>query len=91
MSLQCYLYLLTDEILKELDGDWKKIWISKLINYKNYSLLIGGVFWGIDIFLCDQISFKYYHALWHIFTAISLWFGCDILRIYRVNKILKSE
>ena len=91
MSLQCYLHLLTDEVLKELDGDWKKVWISKLINYKNYSVLIGGVFWGIDIFLCEHVTFKYYHALWHIFTAISLWFGCDILRIYRVEKLLKSE
>lgn len=90
-SLQCYLYLLTDEVLKDFDDDWKKVWISKLINYKNYSLLTGAFFWLIDIFLCDYLDFKYYHALWHILTALSLWFGCDILRIYKVEKLLKSE
>lgn len=90
MSLQTYLYLLIDYLVKET-SKWRGDNVRKLVLKKNYSFLIGGTFWIIDMTLCDYINIKYFHALWHIFTAISLYYGCEVLRIYKNDKILKSE
>tara|TARA_B100000424_G_C22938132_1_gene499169 strand:- start:2293 stop:2937 length:645 start_codon:yes stop_codon:yes gene_type:complete len=90
MSLQVYLYLLTDYIIKET-SKWRGDSVIKLVKRKNYTLLIGSICWVMDILFCDYIGVSYLHALWHIFTGMSLYYGCEILLTYKVDKILKSE
>jgi dihydroceramidase len=90
MSLQCYLYLLTDVIVKET-SKWRGDSVAKLVRKKNYMALFGGTCWVIDMTFCDYIEITYLHALWHIFTAFALYYGCKVLVAYKIDKILKSE
>lgn len=90
MSLQVYLYLLTDYITKETNK-WRGDSVKKLVTKKNYAATLGGICWGIDMLFCDYIGVSYFHALWHIFTSIALYYGCEILLTHKIDKILKSE
>jgi len=90
MSLQVYLYLLTDYIIKET-GEWSDDSVKRLAIKKNYATLLGAICWLTDMLFCDYIGVSYLHALWHIFTSVALYYGCEILLTYKINKILKSE
>lgn len=90
MSLQVYLYLLTDYIIKETTK-WRGDSVKKLVKKKNYATLLGAICWVGDILFCDYISVSYLHALWHIFTSLALYYGCEILLTYKIDKILKSD
>ena len=39
-------------------------------NSSFYNLIIGKIFWLVDIFLCNYIYFSL-HWLWHLFSSIS--------------------
>lgn len=47
------------------------------INLVLYVILMGTsmMFWFIDQILCEYIDNNYYHAIWHVGTALSMFFG----------------
>lgn len=40
-----------------------------------FSMITGLIFWLCDQLLCDYITYYYYHALWHYFSAQAILFG----------------
>lgn len=95
MSAQVYLYFLQDYLVIYISNDDKWQWqtsrMKGLIQKKNYASIIGGICWVVDIFFCEYMTESYFHAAWHIFTAIALYYGCECLLTYKIINILKSD
>ena len=80
--LQIYLWLCARYMSVSSGRDWK---------IYNFVLLISGILWGIDTFLCETKGFNF-HALWHITTALVAHFGMRIKRKFDfINGILNSK
>ena len=95
MSGQVYLHYLSKFFViyfeKAATHPWQITRVKSLIKKKNYVALIGGICWVLDLFFCDWIGVSYLHALWHIFTALTLYYGCEIILTYKIDHILKSS
>ena len=80
--LQIYLWLCARYMsVSSSDSNWK---------IYNIVLLISGILWIIDTFLCDAKGINY-HALWHITTGLAAHFGMKIKSKFDfINNALKS-
>lgn len=74
------LQILND--VKYLKPKEKKKWIFDLsiLIYK-VSFIISSILWILDHLLCKNVEFLKLHAIWHIGTGISIFFGLNNLLI----------
>ncbi len=80
--LQIYIWLCGRYMRVSSEGDFK---------IYNGILLVSGILWVIDTFLCDTKGVNC-HALWHITTGLGAHFGMRIKRKFDfINRILNSK